>query len=167
MFKSGKLILMACLVIFIAGCNSTTNTTASNQSTFTPERVSIPDYLEFLDNLEMSIAEGEPRELDESEQRQFASIKSSLVSLIGTRSDLEEFDQYDKERLFNLHQRLQTVVIGDPSTQVICRQERTTGSNMRQTRCMTRQQADDERKRASQFFGDLVDSGRSIMPVGN
>lgn len=132
-----------------------------------PELVSIPEYVEFLNTLESSIAEGEPRQLNETEQRQFDSIKASLVSLIGERQDIEEFDQYDKERLFNLHQRLQTVVIGDPSTQVICRQERTTGSNMRQTRCITRQQADDERRRSSEFFGDLIDAGRSIMPVGN
>ncbi|RUO33507.1 hypothetical protein [Aliidiomarina sanyensis] len=163
-YLRGLLVAIAALVL--AGCNTTGNQVASS-TVLTPERVSIPEYLVFLDELEGSISEGEPRELNERELDQFKYLKGRLVTLIGDREDIEQMERYEQERLFNLHQRLQTVVIGDPSQQVICRREQSIGSNLRQTRCMTRAQADAERDYASRFFNDMVDSGMTPLPAGN
>lgn len=166
MLKSIKILCAALAIVFLAACQSTNNH-AAIEPAFTPEQVTIPEYLDFLSDLDASIQEGEPRQLSDRELAQFENVRMNLTTLIGEREHLDEFSQSEKERLFNLHQRLQVVVIGNPERQVICRQERTVGSNMRQTRCVTQAERDAEQRRSTEFMGDLILQGRGSSAGGN
>ncbi|MCL4410900.1 MAG: hypothetical protein M1356_11440 [Gammaproteobacteria bacterium] len=164
-----KLLATAAVcVAFMSGCASSgSSTTASNTVTAQPQQVSIPEYVEFLDNLHNSIQDGEPRQLTARELNQFNNIQDNLRALIGNRTDVEQMNSDERQRLFNLHERLQALVMGDDSQQVICRSERQTGSHMRTTRCVTRAQLEEERRRNGEFFDQVLGSGMAPLPRSN
>ena len=76
----------------------------------------------------------------------------------------------EKQRLFNLHERLQALVMGDDSQQVVlslppnARPVRTCG----QLGVLTRAQLEEERRRNGEFFSNQVlGSGMAPLPRSN
>lgn len=169
MMNLTKLFAAACCLVVMSGCAATDSSSGQTSATTQaqPQTVSIPEYKEFLDNLHASIQEGEPRQLSVREQNQFNNIQDNLRALIGNRTDIEQMNTDEKQRLFNLHERLQALVMGDDSQQVICRSERQTGSHMRTTRCVTRAQLEEERRRNGEFFDQVLGAGMAPLPRTN
>jgi len=102
-----------------------------------PETASVEEYLDFLDKLEVAVEQGAIRELNSREFSQFQRISRQLRDELAGIERIEELRDDNKLRVFNLHQELQGVVIGDPENYLICRREHRVGSNFKQTRCIS------------------------------
>lgn len=102
-----------------------------------PQRVPVAEYLDFLDQLSADVESDMPRELSPVELERYRRIDAQLRDNL---AGIENIDQLDHERkivVFNLHEELQAVLIGDPKYRVICRRERSVGTNFRHTTCIT------------------------------
>ncbi len=130
------------LTLLLVGCSSSgTPRQAANDlepRPFAPEprQVAVDEYLEFLDELAVAVGEGVPRELDAREQRQFRDYDSQLRSILGPVQSVDELSDESQRVVFNLHQQLQGVVVGDPDNHVICSQRHTVGTHFKQVSCM-------------------------------
>lgn len=101
------------------------------------ETVSVDEYIEFLDNLKVAVESGDIRDFNRREYQEFQRINSQLRNELAGVETVEQLGEDNKIRVFNLHQELQGVVIGDPENHVICRREHTVGTNFRRTTCVS------------------------------
>ena len=63
-------------------------------------------------------------------------------------------DEEDRARVFTLHENLRGVLTGDRSTLVICKSERSIGSHLKTTQCMTRGEWDRREREVDQLFNN-------------
>ncbi len=147
--KLMKYGLIAALSIMLFGCASSSS---EQNVSIAPQTVSISEYTAFLDHLDNSIEEGKPRQLNNDEKRQYSSLSSSLKSMLKGHESIDTVSSDDIQRVANLHERLQAVVMGTNAGQVICRSERSTGTNFKRTACMTRAEWDQQQRDVENFF---------------
>lgn len=101
-----------------------------------PEKASVDEYLEFLDKLKVAVERGDIREFNSREYQQFQRINRQLRDELAGVDRIENLRDENQVRVFNLHQELQGVVIGDPENYLICRRDHRVGTNFKQTRCI-------------------------------
>lgn len=142
--------ILLVLTVLVFGCASNSN--ESTQASISPKTVSVPEYLAFLEHLDSSIEKGEPRELKADEISQYTGLSNSLKRLLQGHASIETVAMEDRMRISNLHERLQAVVMGNKSGQVICRSERSTGTNFKRTTCMTRADWERQQREVQDFF---------------
>jgi len=128
-----------------------------------PERVPVDEYLEFLDSLAVSISQGEPRPFTRTEINLYRRIDSQLRDQLEGYDNIEQLSTHSKLQVFNLHEELQAVVIGDPANQVICRREHRVGTNFRTTRCVNIDDFRDQQRAGQEFL--RYKFGAPPMPV--
>jgi hypothetical protein len=102
-----------------------------------PERVDVDEYLEFLDELTVAVNANDRREYNRRELDSYRRIVGDLRASLQGVDNVSELNLEQQIKVFNLHEELQAVVIGDPRYRVICRRQQTVGTNFRQTTCMT------------------------------
>lgn len=117
-----------------------------------PETVSIPEYRDFLVELNKAVDEGIPREFTDREMDRFTRIHSRLDQLLARHETIDTMDQEERMQLFNLHEQLQGVVIGRQEDQIICRRAKQVGTNFRQTQCKTESQWQEEQRNAHHYL---------------
>ncbi|RUO40092.1 hypothetical protein CWE15_08075 [Aliidiomarina taiwanensis] len=160
--RAGLLVL---LTVFVFGCASSSQETT--QATISPKTVSVPEYLAFLEHLDSSIDKGEPRALDENEKSQYTGLSNSLKRLLQGHESIDTVAMEDRIRVANLHERLQAVVMGSKSGQVICRSERSTGTNFKRTTCMTRAEWERQQQEVQNFFRQGFGFGSDMVGPDN
>lgn len=101
-----------------------------------PETASVDEYLDFLDKLKVAVESGDIREFTSREHQQFQRINRQLRDELANVDQIEDLHDENKIRVFNLHQELQGVIIGDPENYLICRRDHRVGTNFKQTRCI-------------------------------
>ncbi|WP_376697285.1 hypothetical protein [Wenzhouxiangella sp. EGI_FJ10305] len=101
------------------------------------ETVSVDEYIEFLDNLKVAVESGDIRDFNRREYKEFQRINRQLRNELAGVETVEQLGEDNQIRVFNLHEELQGVVIGDPENHVICRREHTVGTNFRRTTCVS------------------------------
>ncbi len=160
-------ILFALLTtVFLAACasggSSTSNRSSSDElrpAPFSeePRKVAVDEYLEFLDELNVAVGEGVPRELSPRETEQYSDAESQLRSLLEPVNNVDELSDENQVLVFNLHQRLQGIVIGDPENYLICSRRSTVGTHFKRTSCVPagdfRRQQDRNREALRQRLG--------------
>jgi hypothetical protein len=99
------------------------------------EKVTLPECREFLAELDNAIRDGEPRELNRSEMREFESVSSRLDELLADFDSREAMRHEDEVEFFNLHSQLEAVVVGRDRDQVLCRRRHKVGTNFKVTEC--------------------------------
>lgn len=102
-----------------------------------PQRVPVAEYMDFLDQLSADVENDEPRELSPMELERYQRINAQLRATLAGVENIDQLDQDRKIKVFNLHEELQAVLIGDPKYRVICRRERSVGTHFRHTTCTT------------------------------
>lgn len=117
-----------------------------------PKKVAVPQYLAFLDALTQSVEAERPRVFNARELREYRRIESELRAGLAGVENIDELSHDQQIKVFNLHEELQAVFIGDPKYQVICRREQTVGTHFRTTNCMTVQE-----------FRSWQDGGKSVL----
>lgn len=117
-----------------------------------PKRVAVPEYLAFLDELTQSVEDEKPRVFNSRELREYRRVESELRASLAGVDNIDQLNHEQQIKVFNLHEELQAVFIGDPKYQVICRREQTVGTNFRRTSCMTVQE-----------FRSYQDGGQSVL----
>jgi len=135
--------------VFAIGCAS-----SSNQAGISPTTVSIAEYRTFLNELDVAVEEGVPRELAEREKEQYNALTNGIRRILEGHETMDTVDDTDKSRIFNMHESLQAVLLGDRSSQVICRTERSTGTNFKTTSCMTRAEWDMRKQAVDRLFNN-------------
>ena len=122
-----------------------------------PEQVSVDDYLVFLDNLKDSVERGEIRDFNRREYQSFQRIDRELRAELANVDHINQLAGRNKIRVFNLHEELQGVVVGDPENYMICRREHRVGTNFRQTQCISagdfRRSQEENRRQLRQILG--------------
>ncbi|MEN1727779.1 MAG: hypothetical protein AAGJ52_04995, partial [Pseudomonadota bacterium] len=113
------MILMISLLLSACASSGTANRSTGNQLdpvpfTEEPRKVDVDEYLEFLDSLAVAIGEGVPRELTLREREQFRDTDSELRDMLEGVTNVDELSDEAQIEVFNLHERLQGIVIGDP-----------------------------------------------------
>ncbi|NBB93966.1 MAG: hypothetical protein GVY32_12455 [Gammaproteobacteria bacterium] len=158
---SATCFLVACASSPNAGGSSNMAEESVDHESRSPTVVGVAAYRQFLDKLDQAVAEGEPRPLNDEEMEQYRAAYSRLDLLLAQHDSIDTMSQTQREQVYNLHEELESIVIGDREQQVICRRERVTGSHFRNTRCKTVSQWREERDRAQQW---MRGSMRSMMP---
>jgi len=138
--------IAATMILLIVGCAQT-----PKQEPFEPEVVSIAEYQEFLDELREALKEGEPRELNPPETSRYERIDRRMTELLDQYDSVDEMDEEEQETLARLHHDLEILVSGRESEQVICRRERTVGTNFRQENCRTRADWEHAREQSTEY----------------
>lgn len=122
-----------------------------------PRKVSVDEYLDFLDELKAAVEAGEIREFSQNEYNSFQRIDRRLRNELADVDHIEQLAGDNKIRVYNLHQELQGVIIGDPENYQICRREHTVGTNFRKTRCISagdfRRNQEENRRQLRQMMG--------------
>lgn len=122
-----------------------------------PRKVPVDEYIAFLDELKAAVERGEIREFTGNEYRSFQRIDSRLRNELANVDHIEQLAGDNKIRVYNLHQELQGVIIGDPENFQICRREHTVGTNFRRTRCISagefRRNQEENRRQLRQMMG--------------
>jgi hypothetical protein len=139
-----RLSIALTIVFLLSACASsgTSNRSSANPDLepvpFSPEprMVEVDEYLEFLDDLAMAVGEGVPRELSMREREQFRDTDSQLRSMLERVSNINELSEEGQLQVFNLHQELQGIVIGDPENYLICSRQSTVGTHFKRVSCM-------------------------------
>lgn len=161
-----KMLLISLTALLCAACAGTNAPRDNNAAAAAPEpvldgpeTVTIGEYLEFLDALATSIGEGVPRDFNQAEQANFRRVDNSLRDLLASRSSLDELNESQQVRLFNLHEELQAIVIGEPEAQVICRRRHTVGTHFQRTTCKTQDEFDRDQQESQRYLRNLYGSG--------
>ncbi len=101
-----------------------------------PLTVEVDEYLAFLDELALAIGEGVPRDLNTREREQFRDTDSRLRQLLEPVARVDQLSEENQTLVFNLHQKLQGIVVGDPDNYLICSQRHTVGTHFKRTSCI-------------------------------
>lgn len=121
---------------------------------FKPEKVSVPEYREFLAGLRESVSEGEPREFNEREMRKFDELHNELTSLLEGHESTDTMNPEQQREVFNTHEKLQALVSGRREDQVICNRRHTVGTNFKKTECYTRKEWREAKDDSQQYMRD-------------
>lgn len=166
-----RAVILAFAIALCAACATTTESNrrdphaslAPKPVIAAPERVSVAEYLEFLDSLAASLSANEPRELNTMEVESYRRVDAALRAQLEGVENIDELSTDRQARVFNLHEELQAIVIGDPKNRVICRREHTVGTHFRQTTCMTVREFESYQEQTRNILRNMFAPGP--MPV--
>ncbi|AKS43247.1 hypothetical protein [Wenzhouxiangella marina] len=138
-----RILTISLLALFTAACAGGGQNNRSSGSELEPppfanepRNVDVDEYLEFLDELAVAIGEGVPRELNTREREQYRDADTRLRSILEPVSNVSELSDENQLTVFNLHQELQGIVVGDPENYLICSRRSTVGTHFKRTTCM-------------------------------
>lgn len=131
-FKASILLLAATMLLAACAAHEPRPTHAVDIRT-----ISIPEYQEFLAVLSISLEKGEPRQLNEREMKQFREVHQQLDRMVARHESIDDLSADEQVRLFNLHARLESVVVGRDEDQVLCRRRHKVGTNFKVSECKT------------------------------
>lgn len=134
------------------GADNRAQASAEQDEEFEVEKVSIPEYREFLGNLRDSLSEGEPRQFNEREVDKFNRLYSKLLNIMEGHETPDTMNANQRQELFNTHEELQALVAGDRDNQVICNRRHQVGSNFKKTSCYTRQEWREAKEDSQNFM---------------
>ncbi|MDQ2068351.1 hypothetical protein [Natronospira bacteriovora] len=151
------LAVLSAMVLW--GCAGT-GTGSSNEEleTFEAERVSVPEYREFLGELREAVREGIPREFNEREIQRYGQLERRLLDLLEGVDSVDEMNRDEQRQLYNAQEALQALVSGQRDYQVICRRRHTVGTNFKTTECYTRQEWQEVSDQSRRFMEDFMRS---------
>lgn len=161
-----RLLICSVFALLTIGCATDTYDRQRPMATIEPDKVSIPEYQNFLASLTAALDEGRPRELNAVEQSRFDDVIGRLDRMLDRFESIEDMDQDERVALLNLHADLEEVVMGAADQQVICRRSHTVGSNFKRTTCKTRGEWRSDRERASELMRDIYISSMTAPPGG-
>lgn len=154
-------IFFLLVVVALSGCagsggadNRAQATTETEEEEFEPEKVSVPEYREFLVGLREEVSEGEPREFNERERREFDELYNELMSQLDGYESTDAMDPDQQREVFNTHEELQALISGRREDQVICNRRHTVGTNFKQTECYTRKEWREAKDESQQYLQD-------------
>lgn len=150
-----RFFMPAILLALLAGCATSSNPSLHQPL---PDVVSVPEYTEFLDKLDTAVDEGIPRELNKEERAEYNKIDRQLRTSLAGHQTIETMNHEEKIELYNLHEALQAVVVGEQENQVICRKQRTVGTHFKETTCKTRREFEQEQQASRRFLDDQFKS---------
>ena len=161
-----KMLLISLMALLCAACAGTNAPRDTNAGVAAPqpvlegpETVTVGEYLEFLDALAVAVGDGVPRDFNRTERENFRRVDSSLRDMLSSRSSIDELSESQKVTLFNLHQELQGIVIGQPEAQVICRRRHTVGTHFQTTTCKTQEEFNRDQQESQRYLRSLYGSG--------
>lgn len=152
-------ILFLLAAVALSGCagadtRARASATEEEEEGFKPEKVSVPEYREFLVGLRESVSEGEPREFNERERRQFDELYNELMSLLEGHESVDTMHPEQQREVFNTHEELQALMSGRREDQVICNRRHKVGTNFKQTECYTRKEWREAKDESQQYLKD-------------
>jgi hypothetical protein len=167
---SPRMIGLALAALLLSGCaaNQTSRPASSHPELEpkavapAPQRVSVEEYLQFLDSLSSAVEDDQPREFNPRERASVERIDRELRSRLDGVDNIEQLNPEQQIAVFNLHEELQAVVIGSPRYRVICRREQTVGTHFRRTTCMTVEEFQRYQDRGQEF---LRNAWRYMQPL--
>lgn len=149
-------IPMVLMLLLIAGCATVEHRVASAKDPFA---MPIDEFLEEVDKLRVSMAQGEPREFEPQEIERFDQMTEQIKDLIGDATELEQITMYYRTRLYELRTQMVKMMVGDADPTMICFKQHTTGTRLRgNTRCYTLQEVQEnkfEAERLTRYIQDL------------
>ncbi|QKK03885.1 MAG: hypothetical protein HND55_15230 [Pseudomonadota bacterium] len=167
-FSSLNALMIVCLVFMLAACGAqqTRPEADSDTSMLNPTEISISEYREFLTELDAAITQGELREFNDRDLADFAEVRQSLDRLLARYDSVESMNGDAQARLFNLHARLEKVVVGRDETQVLCRRRHKVGTNFKVTECKSVDEWRSEQEWAQRHLRSIMysDAGRKDIP---
>ncbi|MEM1080188.1 MAG: hypothetical protein AAGH65_01270 [Pseudomonadota bacterium] len=155
------------LLLMLTACASTDDGTAPIEvDPEAPEIIDPQEFLEFLDDLNAGLTIGDPRDLNEIEQRLFDRLYRELHSLLNEVDTVDALPENEQMMVFNSTQELWATVVGREEDQVICRREHRVGTNFKRTTCMTVAELE-ARQRDVRKYLNQVWNGGSQLPRSN
>ena len=158
-----RIFLVALLTIILLGCASTQNTTdldamqanANDQDSVDLGNVQVvnPQYfLSYLDQIQIALGEGKPRELSEREADTVGRLADELREMLAGVENIKAMSPDDQHDVFNTTQQLWATIHEVDHDQVVCRRQHRVGTHMKQTHCRTVRQMRNDRNRYMEFI---------------
>jgi hypothetical protein len=88
-----------------------------------------------------------PKAMTEQQQRLIGEEQAKIYAIVEGKSSFDELNQEQKVRLVNAIEKIDAIVEATRAAEdsrMVCRRERTVGSNMQATRCAPRKQRQEE-----------------------
>lgn len=128
-----------------------------------PRNVEVDEYLEFLDSLAVAVGEDVPREFSQREREQFRDTDARLRSILEPVTNVNELSDENQMMVYNLHQELQGIVVGDPENYIICSRRHAVGTHFKRVSCMPAGDFKREQERTREALRQRL--GPGPMPV--
>ena len=97
--------------------------------------------------------------------KQFRDTDSRLRSILESVGNVNELSDENQMMVFNLHQQLQGIVVGDPENYVICSRRHSVGTHFKRVSCMPAGDFKREQERTREALRQRLGAGP--MPVDN
>lgn len=154
--------------VALSGCAGDGHSKSSEErlSNFEAEKVSIPEYRDFLEELASSISQGVPREFNGRELARYRELDQRLQDILADYDSIEQMNREERRRLFNTHEKLEMLISGQRENQVICSRRHTVGTNFRVTECHTRAEWERQREASQEFMRDRMRQPAQQLPSG-
>lgn len=159
-----RLLFCAAFAVVSIGCATDTHDRQRPMATIEPDKVSIPEYQDFLAALSAAIDDGNPRELNSVEMTRFDEVTGKIDRLLASVDTIETLDQDQRVRLLNLHADLEEIVMGAADQQIICQRRHRVGSHFKSTECKTRAEWREDRELASKLMREIYLSSQFPPP---
>jgi peptidoglycan hydrolase CwlO-like protein len=92
-----------------------------------------------------------PKRMTEQQRRLVSEEQAKIYAIVEGKTSFEELNQEQKVRLVNAIEKIDAIVEGTAAAEdnrMVCRRERTIGSNRSATRCVAKKQREEESKNA-------------------
>ena len=160
-----RILLTLVSVSVLAACaTSGGNSTAAEEELPSLEIVSPPQFLALLEDLDTRLDEGDPRQLNEVEQRRFDRISRSLRMKLSGLDDINQLDEDEQLEVFNSTEELVATVVGRPEDQIICRRVHRVGTNFQETTCKTVAEMREDQDRSRLRLREIIDTQPLRLP---
>lgn len=162
-YLKGSLVLVVTGLLVLGGCATGGQEDLSN---FEAERVSLPEYREFLDELATSLSQGEPRAFNQREVDRFNELSGRLDEIMKDYESIDEMSNDERMALFNAHEALQALVVGQRENQVICSRRHTVGTNFKVSECYTRAEWQQKERQSQEWARSNLRQPPQRLPEG-
>lgn len=154
------LVFFFCLSILGCSSNQTRTEPANDASVDLAEMevVSPEHFLVYLNELEITLEQGKPRQLDEQEAAKVNRLSNELRSMLAGVDNIKTMSIDDQHEVFNATQELWATIHEVEPDRVVCRRQHRVGTHMKQTNCQTVTQARNDRNRWREFIRESYSS---------
>lgn len=166
--KANRLVvgaMGALILLMLAACAGNGQAREEPAADVRAEKVSVPEYREFLVDLREAVSEGIPREFNQREMDRFNRLDSRLTGLLDGVDSVDELSRDERLALFNTHEELQALMSGRQDDQIICRRERTVGTHFQTEKCYTRREWREASEDSRRFIEDHMKA--PVLPERN
>lgn len=113
--------------------------------------------------LQQEIAEGSRRVsgLSARDKREIADQQARVFALLNGKASLDELRNEERIETFNALQSINALVAKAAEERMVCRSERSTGSNLSRTNCRSVRQIREERESARRTMSEMNPRGTS------